>query len=191
MVGPPCQSYWYGRGNADQCLPGSSPTNRVGQAGRSEAKQAKTPVSTLPLFFFSTLEAGCGIQATGPRSADYYPIFFGTHRFYCLINSLLWPVKTRTAPSKARQASFAPKVCNGAKPRVRVLFTGIGHSMIRSGTASVQSPAPGRRAVGVSRLCQPTTEHWVRFPADSGQSPGYDVGPRVRTRGDNGCHNAH
>src|SRR6516164_9708370 len=99
--------------------------NRVGQAGRCEAKQAKTLVSTLPLFFFSTLEADCGIQATAPRSADYYPLFFGIQRFYCFINSLLWPVKTRTAAFKVRPGGFARKVCNGAKPRVQVLFTGI------------------------------------------------------------------
>src|SRR5271168_639189 len=70
-VRPPCQSYWDGRGNADQCLPGLSPTNRVGEVGRSKAKQAKTPVSTLPLFFFCTLEADCGVQVTRPQLLNY------------------------------------------------------------------------------------------------------------------------
>ena len=125
-IGPPCQSYSDGREDADRCLPGLSPTNRVGQAGRCEAKQAKTPVSTLPFPFFCTLEAGCGVQLTESKPPNYQTYSFESMDFIASLTLCFAAVQTRTARSKVRQAGFARKVYNGAKPRVQVLFTGIG-----------------------------------------------------------------
>ena len=102
------------------------PDKPVEQAGRCEAKQAKTPVSTLRFLF---LHIGSGLRCSrhigGQSPQNYYNLSFKSIGFIASLTLCVGAVETRTARSKVRRAGFALKVCNGAKTRVQVYLRGL------------------------------------------------------------------
>jgi hypothetical protein len=86
------------RGSADRCLPGLSPTNRAGQVGTCEAKQAKTGLSTPPFFFLRRWQLAAVLRPQLLCLSNYHRCSSEKGERYFDLNSLSAVVKTRAVP---------------------------------------------------------------------------------------------